>query len=637
MSQLRGNGLASAGWWILLCTLLSSAGWILSALHALNPTGYAVVFAAALIAGLLWRRQLNLATWPRFSRSRFRRRFSRFFPAAFLVIAALATLGGVLNAPNNYDALAYRLPRVLNWLAEERWHWIHTWFPRLNTRACGSEWVSAPLMLLSRTHRLLFLINVFSFLLMPGLVFKVFVGLGVRRAVAWHWMWLLPSGYCYALQVGGIGNDLFGAVFALAALAFALEARRSGRLRDAILSTLAAALLTGAKTSNLPLLLPWALVLLPSLRLFLRNIPATAVTAGAALLVSFLPMAVLNQKYCGDWSGAALEAAGLRSMSPAITVPGNAILITLENFVPPIFPLADKWNAIAPTLLPSRFQQRMIECFWTPSARLQVVEMQNEEFAGVGSGIACLTVVSVVAGWLLRRQRATSADGSQPRMARLWLKLVRWSPFVSLLAYSAMAAMGGTGRIVTPYYALLLPALLARDSQTSVCRAKWWRALAALVFAVVAGLLILTPSRPLWPAQSVLAKLVAAHPENSKLRRAQNVFEVYGRRGDALAPVRESLPPEAKVVGLFSYDDPVAPLWLPFGQRRFVDLLPDDSREKLDQLGIRYVVVDGGTDGRGGLKFEQWLRNVRGRIVRQFPMRLRASGDAFDWYLVRLE
>ena len=31
-------------------------------------------------------------------------------------------------------------------------------------------------------------------------------------------MWLVPTGYCYLLQVGSIGNDLFSAVLALAAV-----------------------------------------------------------------------------------------------------------------------------------------------------------------------------------------------------------------------------------------------------------------------------------------------------------------------------------------------------------------------------------------------------------------------------------
>jgi hypothetical protein len=69
-------------------------------------------------------------------------------------------------------------------------------------------------------------------------------------------MWLLPTGYCYLLQAGSISNDMFGTVYALAAVDFALRARKSGRVSEVCLSVLSAALLTGARASNLPLLLP---------------------------------------------------------------------------------------------------------------------------------------------------------------------------------------------------------------------------------------------------------------------------------------------------------------------------------------------------------------------------------------------
>ena len=160
---------------------------------------------------------------------------------------------------------------MLHWLAEGQWHWIHTDFPRVNTRACGIEWLSAPLIAFTKTDRWLFLINAVSFLLLPGLVFSVFRQVGVKPRVAWHWMWLLPTGYCYLLQAGSISNDMFSTVYALAAVDFALRARKSGRASDVCLSVLSAALLTGAKTSNLPLLLPWALALAPTWRVWLAR------------------------------------------------------------------------------------------------------------------------------------------------------------------------------------------------------------------------------------------------------------------------------------------------------------------------------------------------------------------------------
>src|SRR6185295_5371592 len=145
-----------------------------------------------------------------------RRRFARPLPLAFAALAALAILGGVLYPPSNYDGLSYRIPRVLHWLTAEQWHWIHSGFFRLNTRACGHEWVSAPLILFTNTDRWVFLLGAVPLLFLPGLFFSLLTRLGAHVRVAAKWMWLLPTGYCYVLQAGGIGNDLFGAVFVLA-------------------------------------------------------------------------------------------------------------------------------------------------------------------------------------------------------------------------------------------------------------------------------------------------------------------------------------------------------------------------------------------------------------------------------------
>src|SRR6185312_10295516 len=141
---------------------------------------------------------------------KFFRRFRGAFPLAFFIVAAMEITGGILYPPTNYDALAYRVPRVLHWLAADQWHWIHSFFGQINNRSCGIEWVSAPLVALLKTDRLLFLINTVSFLFLPGLVFSVFTRLGVRRCVAWHWMWIAPTGYGLLLQAGSIGNDMFG-------------------------------------------------------------------------------------------------------------------------------------------------------------------------------------------------------------------------------------------------------------------------------------------------------------------------------------------------------------------------------------------------------------------------------------------
>ena len=207
--------------WLWISVLMSVAGWSLSALGELNPMGYAVfgLVVAALFAfgrkAFGWEVPVTGFNW-----RRTRRRFRRWLPASFAVLAFLVFLGGALYPPSNHAAFTYRTPRVLHWLMDGHWYWIHTADYRMNDRACGFEWLTAPLLLFTKSDRGLFLINFVSFLLLPGLIFSMFTRLGVRPRVAWYWMWLLPTGYNFLLQAGSVANDTFPTVYALAAMDF---------------------------------------------------------------------------------------------------------------------------------------------------------------------------------------------------------------------------------------------------------------------------------------------------------------------------------------------------------------------------------------------------------------------------------
>src|SRR5882724_3085620 len=166
--------LIAVRFWILLSTQLVGGGWILSALHQLNRAGYAVVLSPlALVIFVWWKKSRPLSREKRLRlRAKFQRRFQRRAPQLFLALVALSLLAGCLYPALNYDANAYRLPRVMHWLWAGQWPWIRTFDLRMNISSCGMEWLSSPLILFSNTDRLLFLINWISYLMLPGLVFS---------------------------------------------------------------------------------------------------------------------------------------------------------------------------------------------------------------------------------------------------------------------------------------------------------------------------------------------------------------------------------------------------------------------------------------------------------------------------------
>ena len=626
--------------WIWICAYLNCVGWILSAAHELNGGGYAVALLAGLAGLAGWQRYVG-QPFHRLFRPPRRRRFRNFFPLSFLFLAVLVFGSGIAYGPSNYDGLAYRIPRILHWLDAGQWHWIHTVFPRLNGRACGVEWVSTPLILLGRSDRLLFLINIVSYLLLPGLIYSVFTRLGVRRRVAWRWMWIIPTGYCFLLQAGGIGNDIFGVPFVLAAVDFALRAKTSRAPSDFFNAVLAAALMTSAKTSNLPLLLPWALAILPAWRLPCRYPLRTAAVIALAIPASFLPTALLNIHYCHDWSGIKTEEVFQRN-DPAVRLADNLVLVTQQNFSPPIFPWAAQWNQAVQHLMPAGLSERLHQAMVEPdAARFKMEFLQMEESAGLGFGVSLLVLLSVAAG-IRQTGRAAFRWQFETREAA-WLTAIRWSPFVSLLVMLVQSGVYPLSRVITPYYPFLLAALLAGLAQERVVRQFWWRAIAATGFLLALTLLIVIPPRPLFPVNFVLSAVATGHDATSKpeaaggIRLAKHVYAVYHNRHEVFNPVLTRLPPNLKILGLFSYDDPETSLWRPFGSRRIEHIRPEDSLKDLKQKGLEYVLIHPQImDAWFHCPAEVWVQRMGGTVVEKIPLDIRVSDGPQDWWLVKL-
>ena len=505
--------------------------------------------------------------------------------------------------------------------------WIHTIFVRLNARACGMEWVSAPFIALLKTNRLLFLINVVSFLLLPGLVFSVFTRLGVRRRVAWHWMWLAPTGYGLLLQAGSIGNDLFGAAFALASVDFALRAKISGSQRDFFASILAVALLTGSKLSDMALALPWALAVVPSLKLARRWPVRTFAVCLLATFASILPTIALNLKYSRDWTGGELVQA--RRENPALKAAANAGLIIGENFVPPVFPAAAACNRYIEKNLPPDWRPWLDRVMEHPGNTFHIDEMQVEENAGLGFGLSILLLASVVAAAFQRRET---------RASPLWQACVRWSPAISLAVMMTQSTFMAIGRELTPFYLLLLPPLLACAGHERLVRRRGWQLAGIAVFGVALLTLVVSPARPLFPVKTILGKIHANATQNAMLTRVETVYTVYGNRWDSFAPARDALPQGLKVLGLVTTDDPEASLWRPFGSRRIEHVCPQDTPADLKRLGVEYILVgDSAFNVYFNSPLNDWLKKMNAQVVQTIPLTLRASAGPRDWHLVKLQ
>jgi hypothetical protein len=613
--------------WICLSVFASFAGWALSALGQLNRTGYTVGFAIFILF-LVWQwKPLGLVP----GRINFRR-FRRPLPFCFAALAALIFLGGVLYPPSNYTGLTYHVPRVLQWLSHDGWFWIHTPVVRMNFSGCDFEWLNAPLLLFTRSDRALFLLNFIPFLLLPGLVFSVFTRLGVRPKVAWQWMWLLPTGYIFMLQAGSIVNDAFNAMYALAAIDFGCRAWESHRLRDLFFSLLAIALMTGTKATSLPLLLPWLVLVFRLLPLLRQRWPVTLLIMTLSADISFFPLALMNKIHCGDWLGTSTTAAQLEISQPLAGIIGNAFQLTLDNFVPPVFPLAGWWNVHAPLMMPRFITDAVNANFDT--GFFTIGELPTEDWAGVGFGLSLLLVISILVS--LWKRKATPQFATRTAIPSWLCRCVLLAAWISLLAYSVKSGLTTAARLVAPYYALLIPSLLISPALSKIVRCGWWRALTGIVLISAFTVLIMSPDRPLWPAKTILSKLHEQHPQQRLVTRALNVYTVYSEHSDALAGVRALLPQNITTVGFIgTADDSDISLWRPFGKRRVEHFLLTDPTA-LIRRQVEYVVMGGCNLKEKNMTLETWLQQSGAELVATTNATLKVSEGSQPWYVTRL-
>jgi hypothetical protein len=217
-------------------------------------------------------------------------------------------------------------------------------------------------------------------------------------------------------------------------------------------------------------------------------------------------------------------------------------------------------------------------------------------------------------------------------------RLALIAPWGSLLAYGMKSGIVDAPRLISPYYALLLPSLLVGARQAVIVRYRWWRAMVWGVLVLALPVVMTIPGRPLWPAQTILSRLVARKPSQRQIARALEVYTVYGNRWDSLAEVREMLPKGLAVVGFLGHADDVdISLWRPFFSRRVEHILLEDTPEQIRQRHIQYAVVNGGYLATAGVPLDAWLQRTGAELLGKVIVTQTVINGPQPWYVVRLK
>jgi len=501
----------------------------------------------------------------------------------------------------------------------------------MNTRATGFEWLMAPQLSVVKTDRLIFLVNWLSYLLLPGLLFALLRALGTTSRAAWIWMWVFPLGLGYVVQSSGIANDAFAAPYALSALIAGFQFFRHGRGRDFGISILAAALLSGTKASNLPLLLPVAAILIGGLsrwrtratNLFFPAIPLVML-AGIA---SFLPTAWMNNRHCGDWTGTSLESARFVK-SPWVGLVGNGIQILAQNFSPPVLPEAKQLDEFLVQRIPQKLLVPLRVNFES-SFRLGLGEIPTEG-SGLGLGLSlCLLYAGL--------RRNTHRIPTTPSRSN-YQKVVLWLGPLALLWFLSKSDLAGISRVILPYFPLALAPIMTLRSGSFLHQSKILKGLILFTFLSALGAAIFDPSKPLWPAQKVLSSPFSTPWLEKARSRALHVYSNYGQRAEVYQAVRPLIPAGVHRLGFFNgTDDPVASLWKPYGTLQIEEILADESLIQVQKRGLTILLAgERGLRERRNLSLEQWINLMQGTPVGKVTLRPSVQRGDEVWVLLAI-
>ena len=621
-----------AAMWGLVSSWSVAVGWILSLFRSLDLVGYTIclLLTFGTVFVFLLRPSVNQPVL----RWRVRvppRRFRRPLPAIFAIIFILALIGGSIYPPNNYDYLTYRFSRILHWWSQHGWHWIASNNDRLNISGPGMEWLMMPIFTFTHSDRFFFLINIISFAFLPGLTFSVLRGLGILPRTAWQWMWLFPGAYCYVTQAGSAGNDAFAVVYLLAGLAFSFRAQETKRIQWWWLSILAAALLTGAKASNLPLLLPLAVSWWPlrtlAVRCAIRSMSVISLAAG----ISFLPMAALNQVHAGQWAGDVNHSTGLQIWNPVAAILGNTLQLGVNTLLPPIFPPAATWNSTVVPSIMGKWPVAWVKSQF-PRLSLESRELAAEESAGLGGGIALLWMILLLVYAISNRGVGMPRPGQRRQRISLALAILA----AGLIAFGVfLAKMGSEAgpRLLTPYYPILLFAILLFVGPKHALRQRWWRLTTYAVSLIPIIILIIQPARPLFPVGLVVRSLPRAGAIGSLSSRIITVYQTYQTRADVLAPVRDLLPASVREIGFIgTEDDPEPSLWKPFGQRVVHDIVNPFDLSSLPEF---VSVSESWLSEQTGQSIEDWAKAVEMEEVGCVKITVKVRNGDQNWCVYR--
>jgi hypothetical protein len=199
----------------------------------------------------------------------------------------------------------------------------------------------------------------------------------------------------------------------------------------------------------------------------------------------------------------------------------------------------------------------------------------------------------------------------------------------SALVFLAFIGSESNPRLFAPFYVLFF-AFAMRFFRTKNLRTRAVSFVACLSAASVVPLLILSPARPLFPAVRITQSLQKQHPESKSLKRASDVYQTYAERARTADPLLPFLQTD-RIGWMNPGDVPEAPLWLPYGSRKVIEVFP---QEKPCDRNLSTIVIPE-TALRSNIQY--WLKQNHGETVAIKTLVSKISRGPENWYVVKIQ
>jgi hypothetical protein len=152
------------------------------------------------------------------------------------------------------------------------------------------------------------------------------------------------------------------------------------------------------------------------------------------------------------------------------------------------------------------------------------------------------------------------------------------------------------------------------------------------------GLLVISRSRPLFPAQTIIHWLQAEHPNSRLITRLEFSFEADPAARKLGQQIMKNIPPDEKSIGYATVIGNAEPdLWFPFGEHSVRRITPDDNAETLKTADIHYIVVDSCILDPSTETVEQWMEKYQGELIGKVNIQTQPYLPPYDLDIVRLQ